>query len=271
MYRVPPRLVRSGRWASSDRGHRPRHLRRGGLSLSHPVLQVPGRDAGGHAGWLGDGQRADTPARHPGLQHLSGLHRDGQWRSRSIRAATRAGRRTGPPTSSRSRPRPGHRDRPSVRLRGLAQQSVVRHRARHRGQRARSTASWSTRSTPTTSATPSPSRGIPGTDPAFFLNVPLPAVPGNSQADNGQYESVDVQLRLGHQGDLRVELRVPLRDVRWPASGVRWRPTGSCRGSSMSSEEHEVDEQHRVRAADPRAEAVLLPGRRGRSSSSGWR
>src|ERR1700722_16753961 len=33
-------------------------------------------------------------------------------------------------------------------------------------------------------------RGIPGTDPGFFLSVPFPAVPGDNQADNGQYESV---------------------------------------------------------------------------------
>jgi hypothetical protein len=43
-------------------------------------------------------------------------------------------------------------------------------------------------------------RGIPGTDPAFFLNVPLPAVPGNNQADNGQYESVTFSFVSGTKG-----------------------------------------------------------------------
>jgi hypothetical protein len=43
-------------------------------------------------------------------------------------------------------------------------------------------------------------RGVPGTDPAFFLNVPLPAVPGNNQADNGQYESVTFSFVSGSKG-----------------------------------------------------------------------
>jgi hypothetical protein len=43
-------------------------------------------------------------------------------------------------------------------------------------------------------------RGTPGTDPAFFLNVPLPLVPGNSQADNGQYESVTFSFVSGSKG-----------------------------------------------------------------------
>ena len=43
-------------------------------------------------------------------------------------------------------------------------------------------------------------RGTPGTDPAFFLNVPFPAVPGNNQADNGQYESVTFSFVSGTQG-----------------------------------------------------------------------
>ena len=43
-------------------------------------------------------------------------------------------------------------------------------------------------------------RGIPGTDPAFFLNVPFPAVPGNNQADNGQYESVTFSFISGSKG-----------------------------------------------------------------------
>jgi hypothetical protein len=43
-------------------------------------------------------------------------------------------------------------------------------------------------------------RGIPGTDPAFFLSVPLPAVPGNNQADNGQYESVTFSFVSGTKG-----------------------------------------------------------------------
>jgi len=43
-------------------------------------------------------------------------------------------------------------------------------------------------------------RGIPGTDPAFFLSVPFPAVPGNNQADNGQYESVTFSFVSGTKG-----------------------------------------------------------------------
>jgi hypothetical protein len=43
-------------------------------------------------------------------------------------------------------------------------------------------------------------RGIPGTDPAFFLSVPLLAVPGSNQADNGQYESVSFSFVSGTKG-----------------------------------------------------------------------
>jgi hypothetical protein len=43
-------------------------------------------------------------------------------------------------------------------------------------------------------------RGVPGTDPGFFLSVPLPAVPGNNQADNGQYELVTFSFVSGSKG-----------------------------------------------------------------------
>jgi len=43
-------------------------------------------------------------------------------------------------------------------------------------------------------------RGVPGYDPGFFLNVPLPAVPGDNQADNGQYESVTFSFVSGSKG-----------------------------------------------------------------------
>ncbi len=43
-------------------------------------------------------------------------------------------------------------------------------------------------------------RGIPGTDPGFFLSVPFPAVPGDSQTDNGQYESVAFSFVSGAKG-----------------------------------------------------------------------
>ncbi len=43
-------------------------------------------------------------------------------------------------------------------------------------------------------------RGIPGTDPGFFLSVPFPAVPGNNQADNGQYESITFSFVSGTKG-----------------------------------------------------------------------
>ena len=43
-------------------------------------------------------------------------------------------------------------------------------------------------------------RGAPGTDPGFFVNVPLPAVPGNNQSDNGQYETVIFSFVSGSQG-----------------------------------------------------------------------
>jgi hypothetical protein len=43
-------------------------------------------------------------------------------------------------------------------------------------------------------------RGTPGTDPGFFVNVPLPAVPGDNQADNGQYETVVFSFISGSKG-----------------------------------------------------------------------
>lgn len=43
-------------------------------------------------------------------------------------------------------------------------------------------------------------RAIPGNDPAFFLSVPMPAVPGDNQADNGQYESVTFSFVSGSKG-----------------------------------------------------------------------
>jgi hypothetical protein len=43
-------------------------------------------------------------------------------------------------------------------------------------------------------------RGMPGTDPGFFLSVPFPAVPGNNQADNGQYELVTFSFVSGTKG-----------------------------------------------------------------------
>ncbi len=43
-------------------------------------------------------------------------------------------------------------------------------------------------------------RGIPGTDPGFFLSVPFPAVPGDSQTDNGQYESITFSFVSGTKG-----------------------------------------------------------------------
>jgi hypothetical protein len=43
-------------------------------------------------------------------------------------------------------------------------------------------------------------RGTPGTDPAFFLSVPLPQVPGDSQTDNGKYESITFSFVSGSKG-----------------------------------------------------------------------
>jgi len=43
-------------------------------------------------------------------------------------------------------------------------------------------------------------RPTPGTDPDFFLNVPLPAVPGDSQTDNGKYETVTFSFVSGSKG-----------------------------------------------------------------------
>src|ERR1700728_4470218 len=43
-------------------------------------------------------------------------------------------------------------------------------------------------------------RGTPGTDPGFFLNVPLPLVPGDSQTDNGKYESITFSFISGSTG-----------------------------------------------------------------------
>ena len=43
-------------------------------------------------------------------------------------------------------------------------------------------------------------RGVPGTDPGFFLSVPLLAVPGDNQADNGKYETVTFSFVSGSKG-----------------------------------------------------------------------
>jgi hypothetical protein len=43
-------------------------------------------------------------------------------------------------------------------------------------------------------------RGVPGTDPGFLLNVPLPAVPGDSQTDNGQHETITFSFISGSKG-----------------------------------------------------------------------
>jgi hypothetical protein len=43
-------------------------------------------------------------------------------------------------------------------------------------------------------------RGAPGTDPSFFLNVPLPAVGGDNQTDNGQYNTVVFSFISGSKG-----------------------------------------------------------------------
>jgi hypothetical protein len=43
-------------------------------------------------------------------------------------------------------------------------------------------------------------RGAPGVDPGFFVNVPLPAVGGDNQADNGQYHTVVFNFVSGSKG-----------------------------------------------------------------------
>jgi hypothetical protein len=43
-------------------------------------------------------------------------------------------------------------------------------------------------------------RSAPGVDPGFFLNVPLPAVPGDKQSDNGPYETIVFSFVSGSQG-----------------------------------------------------------------------
>jgi hypothetical protein len=43
-------------------------------------------------------------------------------------------------------------------------------------------------------------RGTPGTDPGFFLSVPLPLVPGDSQTDNGKYETIKFSFVSGSKG-----------------------------------------------------------------------
>jgi hypothetical protein len=43
-------------------------------------------------------------------------------------------------------------------------------------------------------------RGAPGTDPGFFVNIPLPLVPGDSQTDNGKYETVVFSFVSGSKG-----------------------------------------------------------------------
>ena len=43
-------------------------------------------------------------------------------------------------------------------------------------------------------------RGAPGTDPGFYVNVPLPAVGGDNQADNGAYHTVVFSFLSGSAG-----------------------------------------------------------------------
>jgi hypothetical protein len=43
-------------------------------------------------------------------------------------------------------------------------------------------------------------RGTPGTDPGFFVSVPLPLVPGNSQTDTGKYETIKFSFVSGSKG-----------------------------------------------------------------------
>jgi hypothetical protein len=43
-------------------------------------------------------------------------------------------------------------------------------------------------------------RGAPGTDPGFFVSVPLPEVPGNNQSDDGPYETVVFSFISGSKG-----------------------------------------------------------------------
>ncbi|HYA67147.1 MAG TPA: hypothetical protein VED63_00300, partial [Acidimicrobiales bacterium] len=43
-------------------------------------------------------------------------------------------------------------------------------------------------------------RGTPGTDPGFFLNVPLLAVGGNNQSDNGPYNTIVFSFVSGSKG-----------------------------------------------------------------------
>lgn len=43
-------------------------------------------------------------------------------------------------------------------------------------------------------------RALPGVDNNFFVNVPLPAVGGNNQADNGQYNTIVFSFISGNPG-----------------------------------------------------------------------
>ncbi|HXX90371.1 MAG TPA: hypothetical protein VEI83_09125 [Acidimicrobiales bacterium] len=43
-------------------------------------------------------------------------------------------------------------------------------------------------------------RGTPGTDPAFFLSVPLPAVAGTNQSDNGPHHTIVFSFVSGDAG-----------------------------------------------------------------------
>ena len=61
-------------------------------------------------------------------------------------------------------------------------------------------------------------RGAPGTDPGFFVNVPLPAVPGNNQADNGTVRDGGLQLRVRQQGRSTPGTASTPAGPRWPAS-----------------------------------------------------
>ncbi len=52
-------------------------------------------------------------------------------------------------------------------------------------------------------------RGVPGYDSKFFLNVPLPAVGGDNQTDNGQYNTVVFSFVSGGKGTLAWNCEFP--------------------------------------------------------------
>ena len=182
---------------------------------------------------------------------------------RSTRAATRAGRPTGLTNVYQV---PAHAlvtvDRPPVRLGRLAQQPVVRHGTGH-GRRDVATINGKVgrldrpeQRRPHLHRPGRPRAPIPG----FFLNVPLPAVGGDNQADNGQYHTVVFSFVSGSKGTYAWNCEFPCGSMvaSFGGADVRLRVHVGVHPCRLS----EPTRSHRGHRIRPQRQAVLLPSRR---------